>query len=96
MHQEDSVDFHLLDQPAQLNCVVNASAKQKFLNADVMALQRQQRFLQKPIYCFAGKEKMTSDTRPYLRLQAYKQIAWDVFAQCKVLDAEQFNLIAWK
>jgi hypothetical protein len=40
-HQDDSVDFHLLDQPAQPNCVVDASAKQEILTADVMALPRQ-------------------------------------------------------
>ena len=66
VHQDDLVDFHLLDQLAQLNCVVEASAKQEILNADVMALPRQQRFPKEPICCFVGKEKMTSNTGPLL------------------------------
>jgi hypothetical protein len=37
-HQDDLVDFHWLDRPAQLNCIVDASAKQEILNANVMAL----------------------------------------------------------
>jgi hypothetical protein len=94
-HQDDLVDFHLLDWPAQLNCIVDASAKQEILNTDVMALPWQQCFPKEPIYCFVGKEKMTSNTRPLLRFWAYKQIARDVFACCKIFDAELFKLVAW-
>ncbi len=43
-HQDDLVDFHLLDLPVQLNCIVDASAKQEILNVDVMVLPRQQCF----------------------------------------------------
>jgi hypothetical protein len=32
-HQDDSGDFHMLDWPAQLTCVVDASAKQEILNS---------------------------------------------------------------
>ncbi len=65
-HQDDSVEFHLLHQPAQLNWVVDASAKQEILNADVMMLLWQHRYPKEPICCFVRKEKMTSDTGPQL------------------------------
>jgi hypothetical protein len=94
--QDDLVVFHLLDQPAQLNCVVDASAKQEILNADVMVRLRQQCFPKGPICCFVGMEKMTSDTWPLLRFWAYKQIAQEVFSCCKIFDSEQFDLVTWK
>jgi hypothetical protein len=56
-HQDDLADFHLLDQPAQISSVVEASAKQEILNPGVMALQRHQRFPKEPICCFVRKEK---------------------------------------
>jgi hypothetical protein len=87
-HQDDSVDFCLLDWPVQLNCIVDASAKQEILNTGVMALPRQQCFPKEPICCFVGKEKMTSNTGPLLRFWAYKQIARDVFACHKIFNAE--------
>ncbi len=93
-HQDDSLDFHLLDWPAQLNCIVDASAKQEILNADLMALLWKQRFPKEPIRCFVGKEKMNSNTGPLLRFWAYKQITRDVFARRKIFDAEQFKLVA--
>jgi hypothetical protein len=91
-----SVDFHQLDWPAKLNCIVDASAKQEILYADIMAHLRQQRFPKEPICCFVGKEKMTSNTRPLLRFWAYKQIVQDVFPCRKIFDAEQFELVAWR
>jgi hypothetical protein len=90
-YQYDLVDFHLLEWPVQLNCVVDVSAKQKISNADVMALPQQQCFLKVPICCFDGKETMTSNTRPLLRFWAYKQIAWDVFAHRQIFDTEQLS-----
>jgi hypothetical protein len=93
-HQDDSVDFNLLHQLVQLNCMVDASTKQEILNEDVMALLRQQHFSKEPICCFVGKEKMTSDTGPLLQFWAYKQIARDVFAHCKIFNPEQFDLVA--
>jgi hypothetical protein len=94
-HQDDSVDFHLLDQPAQLNCIVDASAKQEILNTDVMTLLQQQHSPKEPICCLGRKEKMTSDTKPLLPFWAYKQIAQDVFAH-HILSREGMSLRPWK
>ncbi len=94
MHQDDSEDFHLLEWPVQLNCVVDASAIQEILNADVMAIPWQQRFPKEPICCFVGKEKMTSNTGPLLRFWGYKQIARDVFARQKKSTLNK--LVAWR
>lgn len=95
-HQDDTMDFHQLDRPAQLNCIVDLAAKREIWNADPLNLPRQRRFPCEPICCFIGKEKMTSDTGPALRAWAHKTIARGVFERCKVLTPAQFDLIAWK
>jgi hypothetical protein len=61
-----------------------------------MVLPLQQRFPLEPICCFVGTKQMTLDTSPQLRFWAYKQIAHRVFDRCKLLDADQFDLLAWK
>jgi hypothetical protein len=95
VHQDDLVNFHHLDWPAQLNCIVGASAKQEILNTDIIALPQQQPFPKEHICCFVGKKKTTSNTVPLLRFWAYKQIAQDIFARHKNFDAEQSELAAW-
>lgn len=95
-HQDDTTDFHLLDRPAQLNCIVDLAAKREIWDADPLTPPRQRRFPCEPICCFIGQEKMTSDTGPSLRAWAHKRIARGVFERCKVLVSEQFDLVAWK
>ncbi len=59
-HQDDRMDFHRLSQPAQLICTVDASAKQRLLEADAMELPVWRRFPLEPIVCYVGNKKMTT------------------------------------
>ena len=95
-HQDDKASFEKLDRPSQLNCAADEGAKREIWQADINELPRQRRFPLEPICCFIGKEKMTSDTGPYLRFYVHKQAARSVFDRGKVLNGEQFDLVAWK
>jgi hypothetical protein len=74
-HQDDRMDFHSLLQPAQLNCAVDAGAKQRLLKADAMEQPVRQRFPLEPIVCHVGKDKMTMDTGDAIRFWAHRQLA---------------------
>ena len=95
-HQDDHTSYDRLDRPAQFNCAADEGAKREILNADITDLPRQQRFPLEPICCFFGKEKMTSDTGPVLRYWVHRREARSIFDRCKVLNGEQFDLVAWK
>lgn len=95
-HQDDTMNYDQLERPAQLNCACNAEAKKEILNADVTDLPAQRRFPLEPICCSIGKQKMTSDTGPQLRFWVHRQKARSIFDRCKVLNGEQFDLVAWK
>jgi hypothetical protein len=70
-HHDDNMDFRLLSQPAQLNCVVDAGAKKCLLEAVVHHRQ----FRLEPIACFVGKEKITADTSGSIRFWAHCRLA---------------------
>lgn len=95
-HQDDRVSYDKLDRPSQLNCAADEGAKREILEANVTELPAQRRFPLEPICCFIGKEKITSDTGPQLRFLVHRQKARWVFDRCKVLNGEQFDLVAWK
>jgi hypothetical protein len=65
-HQDDRIKFEDLTRPAQLNCAVDFGVKRALLKLDALDLPRQQSFPLEAISVFAGQEKMTSDTGPYL------------------------------
>ena len=96
-HQDESTPFHLLDRPAQLNCMMDEKAKEALRlrhRNDVSAHQLP--FPMEPLVIYAGKEKITTDSGETVRQWAHKQIAKPIFAKRKVLDAEAFELVDWK
>ena len=95
-HQDDHRSYDQLDRPAQLNCAADEGAKREILNADILELPWQRRFPLEPICCFIGKEKVTSDTGPILRYWVHQREARSIFDRCKVLNGEQFDLVAWR
>ncbi len=70
-HQDNRSRFEDLSQPAQLNCVVDFGAKWALLELDALDLPWQEPFPLEAISVFAGREKMTSDTGPFLRYYAH-------------------------
>jgi hypothetical protein len=78
-YQDNRTKFEDLSRPAQLNCAVDFRAKRALLKLDALNLPRQQPFPLEAISVFAGREKMTSDTGPYLRYFAHHQLAKEEF-----------------
>ncbi len=95
-HQEDRIDFHSLLRPAQLNCAVDAGAKRRLLEADATEQPVRWRFPLKPIVCYGGKDKMTTDTGDAIQFWAHRRLAREALVDGKVLYECQFNLIAWE
>ena len=90
-HQDDDIDFNSLSIPAQLNCRMDAKAKQAILDLDKDNLPRQENFPLEPVAVYAGGEKMTSSTSGHLRFWAYKVMARTAFQELGVLFANQFD-----
>ena len=95
-HQDDRTKFEDLTRPVQLNCVVDFGAKRALLELDALDLPRQQPFPLEAIRVFAGREKMTSDTGPYLRYFAHLQLAREEFLAAGVLSHTQFDQVDWE
>ena len=89
-HQDDRTKFEDLTRLAQLNCAVDFGAKRALLELEALDLPRQQPFPLEAISVFAGQEKMTSDTVPYLRNFAHLQLAREKFSVAGVLSHTQF------
>ncbi len=90
-HQDDREEFESLSQEAQLNCACNFGAKRVPLNHNPDNLPRQQQFPLEPISVWAGREKMTSDTRSSVRFHAQKNLARNEFNAAGILSLQQFS-----
>ena len=95
-HQDDSQDFGLLSRAAQLNCVVDAGAKRELLVQIERETHRQQPLPLKPITCFAGHRKITSDTRTYTQFWIHRHLARTALSDLKAVLFDQFDEIAWE
>lgn len=95
-HQDDSVAYHLLSRPSQLNCVADIHAKRAIWGLEGEEPPPQEMFPLEPIAVFVGKEKMTSDTAASLRYWAHRKLAEETFFQLGIMGAEPFNEVAWR
>jgi hypothetical protein len=95
-HQDDRMDFHRLSRPAQLNCAVDAGAKQRLLEADAMELPVRWQFPLEPIVCYVRNKKMIMDMGDAIRFWVHRRLAREALVDGKVLYGRQFNLIAWE
>lgn len=95
-HQDDSIAFHLLDRPSQLNVMMDTKAKLAIqsLHADTI---RPQRVLPKEaITIFAGGDKITSECGGLVRAWAHRLHAKAFFAQKLILPHDGFEQVDWK
>jgi hypothetical protein len=95
-HQDDRTKFEDLTRPAQLNCAVDFGVKRALLELDALDLPHQQPFPLEAISVFAGREKMTLDTGPYLRFFAHLQLAKEDFSAAGILSLTQFDQVDWE
>ena len=92
-HQDDRTKFEDLTRPARLNCVVDFGAKRALLKLDSLDLPHQQPFPLEAISVFAGQEKMTLDTGPYLQYFSHLQLAREEFSVAGILSHTQFDQV---
>ena len=95
-HQDDSVEYHLLSRPSQLNCVVDIHAKRAIWGLEGDELPPQEMFPLEPVAVFVGQEKMTSDTAESLRFWAHRKLAKDTFFHLGIMSSDAFDEVAWR
>jgi hypothetical protein len=95
-HQDDELAYHLLSRPSQLNCVMDAHAKNVIWGFEGCRLPPQDIFPLEPVAVFVDGEKMTSDTGDAIRFWAHKALARETFAKLGILYVEQFDEVAWR
>jgi hypothetical protein len=81
---------------AQLNCAVDAGAKQELVTAIADDQAVQQTFPLEPITCFAGCHKLTPDGKRFTKFWIQKKLARTALSDMKVLTFAQFDEVAWK
>ena len=94
-HQDEGRAFHSLPHVAQLNCRMDAEAKEKIYTLDSEFLPVQEPFPLEPVAVFAGKEKMTSSTSDSLRFWAHLQLAQETYHELGLLYNNQFQQVDW-
>ena len=78
-HQDDTVQYHKLSRPSQLNCVMDLHAKRVIWGLERRELPPQKTFPLEPVAIFVGNKKMTSDTGERMRLWAHRQLTRQTF-----------------
>ena len=93
-HQDDTMAFHWLSFPSQLNCRMDAAAKQAIIDLIDVVLP-QEVFPLESVAVFVDKEKMTSSTSGVLLFWACRRLAKQAFHSLNFLFADQFEEINW-
>ena len=94
-HQDDLTPFHMLDRPAQLNCLMDAKAKETLRAWGQKAGTKQLPFPLEPIAIYVGKDKISGDMSDMLRYWINRQIARPIFAARKIMDGASFDKVDW-
>ena len=94
-HQDDTTSFHLLDRPAQLNCLMDTKAKEALLRWSRKDVPPQKPFPLEPIAVFAGQDKITGDSGEIVRFWAHRQLARQILPSRKILDTGAFDRVDW-
>jgi hypothetical protein len=95
-HQDDEQEFGLLSRAAQLNCAVDAGAKRELLSQIERDTHIQLPLPLEPITCFAGRRKITPDTRKFTQFWIHRSLARSALSDLKVVYNNQFDEIAWE
>lgn len=95
-HQDETVQYHKLSRPSQLNCVMDLHAKRVIWGLEGRELPSQKTFLLEPVAIFVGNEKMTSGTGERIRFWAHRQLAQQTFHSLNILPGQAFDEVAWQ
>ena len=100
-HQDNVLGFYVLGRAAQLNCLMDAAAKQTLLESLTGRTERQRQFPTETISCFVGNQKVTSETRGDIKFWAHRRLARESLCtptkrKESILTTTQFDEIAWE
>ena len=95
-HQDDHDAYENLCRPAQLNSLVDSSAKRENWKFDGEEMPPQLPFPLEPVVVYVGQVKMTSDTAEIVRFQAHHKIAEDTFFRLEIMSPQSFREVAWR
>ena len=95
-HQDDSIAYHKLSRPAQLNCLMDGCAKSAIWGLAGEDTPDQETFPLEPVAVFIDGIKLTSDCGYEVRFWTQIQLAEEVFYKRGILDPDQFQQVAWR
>ena len=100
-HQDNALGFYVLGRAAQLNCLMDAAAKQTLSDSLTGRTERQRHFPTKTISCFVGNQKVTSKTRGDIKFWSHRRLARESLCTptkhtASILMTAQFDEIAWE
>ena len=96
-HQDDQYAYSELSRVSQLNCCMDAEAKQELWDLVGQTIPAQQALPLEPVVVMVGKHKMTSGTEDSIVYWCNKTLARSVLSDPKVhwLNEEQFDEVYW-
>ena len=95
-HQDNSIAFHLVDRPSQLNVMMDTKAKLAIQSLHTDTIRPQRVLPKEAITIFAGGDKITSECGGIVRAWAHRMHAKGFFAQKLILPHDGFEQVDWK
>ena len=95
-HQDDTIPFHQLDRPSQLNCMMDEMAKRAICSLHPDRLPRLRPFPMEPLVVSVGGSKITTDSGSRIRFWAHRQLARPIFTKRGILDPRAFDKVNWE
>ena len=95
-HQDDTVAYHDLTRPAQLNVNMDSYAKQALWDLQPTRLPPQQAFPLEPVCIFAGPTKIMADMGDATRFWTHRHLAQEKFHQLDILYWTDFEKVDWE
>jgi hypothetical protein len=95
-HQDDSIQYGDLPQPAQLNCQMDYHAKTAIWDAGPVDDKITRGFPLEPVCVFLGRNKLTSDKGEALSFWVNRQIARKIYHELDILYVHSFDKVDWE
>lgn len=95
-HQDDIKDYDDLSRPSQLNCKMDAIAKQSIWDWEQYGKQNVKRKLPlEALTIQVGKDKVTSHAGNLVHFWAHQWLAWLHFSSKNILYPREFDTVDW-
>lgn len=96
VHQDEDEDFDDLSRPSQLNCLMDAKAKQCIIDWDRAGRPNIRRKLPlEPLTIHVSNDKVTSNSEDLVRFWVHRAVARAYFLKKQILYPREFDSIDW-